>query len=255
MAWSIGKALGFFGAAGIVAVFLGPLGTRGAHQAAFYVAALAAVVPLLLLPGVARGGEPPKAAEVPSEPRPQAAGFRRRAWIANFALFGSGSALVAHHPGWVKTVDQGELESNLFLGAIFLFQTLGFVLWSTYERWKYRLREFFVLQVLFIAAVTSIPHLGGFATMLAAAPLIGIGLGLCYQASIFYSLDRTENRGLSTGLHEGILGSGNFLIPLAAGWVAERAGATSRVYPVCGVICAIALVVQFMTMRASSSGR
>ena len=249
VAWATGKGLGFFTAASLVTAFES-LGERGAIIGIFAIAAGVATIPLLLL-GVAR--KPAREPATAAEPAPAGARgvpYRTLAWIANFAYFGAGATLVAHHPKWIKGIGLGEAESNLFLGTIFLFQMASFLIWSGYGRWRYRLREVWAMQVVFLLALAALPFSGGFGPTLAIAPLIGLGLGLGYQASLYYSLDVKSLRGKSSGLHEGVLGSGNFVLPLAAGWVAQSTGGwTAAPYLLAAGAVLIGLLLQVLLAR------
>lgn len=248
--WSVGKGLGFLAAGSLVEIF-GGLGTMGALLATFYLAAAAGLAPYLLLSG--DGAPPPEEeAQQPERDRPSGPHLKL-AWICNFAIFGAGASLVTHHPKWITEIGLREIHADVFLAAVFLSQTVGFFLWSAYTRWHYRLGEFWITQVIFGGAVVAVPFLGSFeATLLLALP-IGLGLGLAYQASIFYSLDVSEGRGRNSGLHEGILGSGNFLLPVIGGWVAGTSLGVTAPYLVAGFAVCLGLFLQAAVSRLSSA--
>ena len=54
-------------------------------------------------------------------------------------------------------------------------------------------------------------------------------------------------------MHEAILGSGNFIVPLIGGWTAERIGSAAAPYWIAAAILGLGLVVQgaVFTLRAS----
>jgi MFS family permease len=57
--------------------------------------------------------------------------------------------------------------------------------------------------------------------LIAAAALVGVGLGFANASSIYYSLHGPADHGKYAGLHEAVLGAGSFLVPLATGALAD----------------------------------
>jgi MFS family permease len=49
-----------------------------------------------------------------------------------------------------------------------------------------------------------------------AQVVFGLGIGLIYYSSLFYSMDIGENKGEHGGIHEGAIGAGNALGPAIA---------------------------------------
>ena len=63
----------------------------------------------------------------------------------------------------------------------------------------------------------------GIVWALPAALMIGGAQAITYAASVYYSLDYDERRGLRTGIHEAVLAAGGCL-PILGGWLADRSG-------------------------------
>jgi MFS family permease len=248
VAWSLGKGLGFFGAGALVNVFA-PLGERGSYTTCLLVGAVLALLPVLLLEGSGLRREGREEEEGTGAHRPGATTHRRLAWIANFYLYGTAAVLVAHHPNWVREMNLVEWHSLVFLGAVFLSQTLAFIFWSGYGRWRYRLGEFLLVQVAFVLVVALLPLPGRFVFTMILAPILGLGLGLGYQASLYYSLHVKAGRGRLSGLHEGILGSGGFLMPPVAGLLATWTRDVSVTYLLAAAVGAAALLLQTTLAR------
>ncbi|MCZ6688328.1 MAG: MFS transporter [Planctomycetota bacterium] len=254
IAWSLGKGFGFF-SSGVLIELFSSLGEDGALRATMAVAAIAGVLPFLLL----GESDPSKEQNAPQDPeigrRKNGRPYLLAAWISNFAVFGAGAAIVTHHPKWISDMRMEEFHSNAFLAAVFISQTGGFILWSLYTRWRYRLIEFWVVQVAFGVAIAALPLYPSFGLTLLLAPLVGLGLGLTYQASIFYSLDVGVERGRHSGLHEGILGSGNFLLPLLGGLAAGTCLGNRAPYLVAAAVVGLGLAVQVAVFWRSSRSK
>ena len=79
--------------------------------------------------------------------------------------------------------------------------------------------------------------------------------GSDFMLDVFKSLDFDyvcANPGSSfRGLHESIIGSGNFLIPFAAGAAAELAGSSAVPYLVAGGVIALSLLAQSVLLARS----
>ena len=120
-------------------------------------------------------------------------------------------------PGWTPASFFG-----LFLGAIYGTQTLTFVVLQRSSGWAYRRGLLYCVQVLCGATALLVPFLGHDWQYVAAAAVIGAGLGFANQSSIYYSLHGPSEHGKFAGLHEAVLGAGTFIVPLAGGWLADR---------------------------------
>jgi MFS family permease len=90
-------------------------------------------------------------------------------------------------------------------------------------------------------------------TLLAAIP-IGAGLGLAYHASITYSLTAHATRGRRAGIHESLLGIGNFSFPLIGGLLASATGDLRLPYWFCAAMVLVGLIVQEGIWRRAQSG-
>lgn len=212
--WSTGKAIGFLTAGAIHK----PLGT----SPTLLLAAGGAVVVALFYPwGNARGSS--KVPEDPVDPALRQK-FLHMAWVANFVLFGVGSLITIHYFKFVhhhrigeRLLGSTETFFGLYLGLIFLSQTVVFAILSRTARWTYKRGILYVTHLVLATAMILVSFVRSEYAILATAPLVGIGLGFGYCASIYYSLHTPRGHGKYSGLHEAVLGSGTFLLPLTAG--------------------------------------
>jgi len=258
VSWSTGKMLGFLGGG----VLIGAAGTN----AALLVAGAATGLVAWALPSLgtarSRGRSSGEAAvSAPDPPGAAAAlspGARRWwriiGWTANFVLFGVGATLNFQYPKLLVSLGYTGRDFGTYLGAVYLFQTLSFVWLRGWSGWLYRLAPLLLAQGLTLAAVGVLGWLRSWPLILATAPLVGLGLGLCYSSSIYYSLYRESGRGRNTGIHEALLGTGTFVLPLLGGVAAQVGRSLLAPY----LLCALALVGSMiaearMARRAASS--
>jgi MFS family permease len=213
VSWSVGKTLGFVVAGWLVT-------TRG-HGFALWLAAGAALPILLLYPGNRRVHR-----EGPHEAgRRDTAVFRLMSYVANFLAFGVGNVFSNQFYKYAEKSGLGgghpETLFGLVLGAMYGTQTLLFVVLQRGSAWTYRRSLLYGTQLLAGAAGVAVTFVSTDGALLAAAALVGIGLGFANASSIYYSLHGPADHGKFAGLHEAVLGAGSFLVPLAGGALAD----------------------------------
>ncbi|MFV2069585.1 MAG: MFS transporter [Pirellulales bacterium] len=140
--------------------------------------------------------------------------FLISAWVANGALCAAASILRGIFPRFASLPEtRGGLgmsgfEAGLILAAISLSMLPVFVILGRYPFWHYRLRYLLMGQgaaiagCLFFALCSSLPMLA------TGALLYGVGGGVTYFSSIYYSLHAHTERGTQSGLHEAVMGGG-----------------------------------------------
>ncbi len=161
------------------------------------------------------------------------------AWAANAVAFGIGNTLNMQYPKFLLQNARGSAVFGLFLGTVFIVQTLVFWGLRTRHGWRFRRRHVYAVQAAAAAGVLLLVWARPVWLILLAAVPLGLGLGLCYHASIVYSLLDRSGRGRRAGIHEALLGAGNFLLPLLGGLAASAASDLRMPYLLC---CAIALL-------------
>jgi MFS family permease len=245
--WSTGKALGFFAGGWLLAEFK-PANT-------LLIAGLATGSVLLILPFRNFKG----AVEAQQVELPHAPGFMRAAWIGNFAAFAVANILNTHYPVFLTRfahLEEAAAQTTFgnLLGAIFMAQTVAFSIMLASSFWTYRWTPVLLLTLIMGAAVFWLPY---GPPMIPVAVLIGVGLGMAYNASIFYSLHGPKMQGLKAGIHEGIIGSANVIPPLVAGLLAEKLGDLRWPYWTAAAIAGACLLgqVYFAAMNKSAAQR
>ncbi|MBD3221839.1 MFS transporter [bacterium] len=248
LAWSTGKSLGF--------VVGGLLLSTAGFQATYLTGAGCVIAAALTLPRErgpqtgAPGDEPtgPATAPLPAAPA-QPAALLAMSWLANTAAYGSFGILTYHlpqffeHRGW-----QADLY-GWYLGAILGSQTLLFWVLGRLNRVRWTEARLWVPQLGHLAALVILPWLGGFAGLILTAPLVGLGCGVAYQASITASLQNPATRGQRAGIHEGLIGAGGFLPPLIAGVLVDRGLGLAAPYWFAAALVTVAIAGQVVLHR------
>jgi MFS family permease len=198
---------------------------------------------LLLLPTRQSGGNNEFTAADPSPHIPKGRGFRKTAWLANFAtnfaLAGTTALFpqLAMHLGISADVHGALLAAGrgAALAAFVALQLLAF--------WRTRLWPLWVAQLGCAASLVWI-GLAQATWMFAAAWIVGgVVSGYSYQASIYFTLEEMTEKGKGSGFHEAIIGSGMFVGPVLAGWVGSHHSLRAP-YFFCAAVLVLLIVVQ-----------
>jgi MFS family permease len=214
VSWSIGKAIGFAVAGVIVAKY--------GNSIALWIASASAVPVLLLYPGdkIVRWDGPHEHGTA------DRGAFRTIGYVANFLAFGIGgvfqSQFIKYLEPMIAHEERRKLYFGIFLGTLYGAQTVLFVVLQRGAGWTYRRSLLYATQLLCAGAAVAVTLVSGQGALLAAAATVGIGLGFANASSIYYSLHGPADHGKYAGLHEAVLGTGSFLIPLMGGMLADQ---------------------------------
>lgn len=156
---------------------------------------------------------PPENERFPARHGPGPQSFQRMAWFANPFACVAAFTLLAMIPELARTMGLSTTMAGLFCSIWFFARLAAFVAMWRWPGWHYRFRWLLAGYILLIA---------GFATVLTTGSLLWIGLGQVafglsvgslYYASLFYSMDVGEARAAQGGIHEAMMGAGNFVGP------------------------------------------
>jgi len=148
-------------------------------------------------------------------PRPiaRAKAFLRMAWFANPFAYIAINTLIAVMPGLAMRLGLSTTLAG-FYGSVWCFARLGAfaALWF-WPGWHYRFRwllSSYLALIVSFAVILTAPNL---TVLIAAQLLFGVALGLIYYSSLFYSMDVGDTKGEHGGIHEAVIGLGNFAGP------------------------------------------
>jgi MFS family permease len=249
VSWSAGKMMGFW-TAGHIAQLHGT-------GVPLLLAAVFEVVVFVLAPRD-EGRPAPSAAprlETQAFPDQLRRKFRMSAWLANLVAFGVGATLNYQFPKRLFTLGLHAGDLGNFLGFVGLVQTLTFAGLGLRRGWEYRRESIVAPMLIGMVSVGGLAWASRGGSILLCAPGIGLALGFAYSASLFHSLHQEAGRGKNTGIHEALLGSGSFLLPLSGGALARAMGLTAP-YILCAGACALSAgLAIFWTRRSTGTIR
>jgi MFS family permease len=247
IAWTAGKSAGFL-AGGLLFV--------RAPQACLWLVAAAGwtVVACALLDRAPKGigvATDPVQSDVPKRRK---GAFLLAALLANFALWGAVSTLKGLAPtlahGWALSPQQ----TGILLAAMLAAQGVGFMALQS-GRWTYRPKLLAAALPVACLGLASLVWARGLGLALPAALMIGWAQAVTYAASVYYSLDFDERRGLRTGIHEAVLAGGGCL-PILGGVIADQTGdELASLWLMLGIGVALALVVGGLLWRSAPDDR
>ncbi len=252
LSWSVGKGSGFL-LGGTLLAAIGPDGVLNIASAVAFALFFVLPWPSRQLGVEAQAVAPPElTVTAPDESSigAQAIRYRPLAWIANGTAYGLAATLLYHLPRLVEHNGWGPRTYGIFLGLVYFTQTFVFAAMTRrLDAWRFRRWRLYALQILLAAAAWSLPFASR-ERLLFTAIVAGLGLGVCYFSSLYYSLHAPASRGRNAGVHEALMGMGGMLMPLAGGWAARATGAFWMPFAVAASIVLVAVAVQEALFRA-----
>src|SRR5262245_47616281 len=128
-----------------------------------------------------------------------------------------------------------------------------FVVLQRGSKWTYRRELLYGAQLLAGIAAVAVTVVTTDIALIAAAALVGVGLGFANASSIYYSLHGPASHGKYAGVHEAVLGAGSFLVPLAGGALADLTHDLRMPYWLAGGATVIALAIEEVVYRRRPS--
>jgi MFS family permease len=236
VAWNLGLLLGF--------MLSGVLFKHG-PKLAFYASAgsILLIAILLLLPIKQSGNDNEFTDTGPAPHIPKGRGFRKTAWLANFATNFALAGTTALFPQLAMHVGISADVHGALLAAGRGAALVAFVALQLLAFWRTRLWPLWVAQLVCVASLVWI-GLANTTWMFAAAWIVGGAVsGYAYQASIYFTLEEMNEKGKGSGFHEAIIGSGMFVGPVLAGWVGTHHSLRAP-YFFCASVLVLLIVAQ-----------
>jgi len=139
--------------------------------------------------------------------------FLRMAWLTNPFAYIAINTLIAVMPGVAGRLG---LTTTLagFSCSVWYFARLGAFagLWY-WDGWHYRFRWLLSAYVALVGSFGLILLVPNLVVLVLAQFLFGGATGLIYYSSLFYSMDTSETKSEHGGIHEAVIGLGNFAGP------------------------------------------
>jgi len=152
-----------------------------------------------------------EASAEPEAPRPSALPpklFLKMAWVANPFAYVAINALIPVIPRLAERFGLSATEAGFFCSAWYLARVVSFVALWRWTRWHYRfgwLAGAYVTMGLCYGLILLGPNLW---VLLVAQLGFGLGVGLVYYSSLFYSMEVGRTKAEHGGFHEAALGAG-----------------------------------------------
>ncbi|MFM7182519.1 MAG: MFS transporter [Verrucomicrobiales bacterium] len=158
---------------------------------------------------------PPEEEETPPAVRPgfSPRAFQRMAWLANPFACVAAFTLLAMIPELARRMGLSTTMAGLFCSIWFFARLAAFVLMWRWPGWHYRYRWLVGGYLLLLAGFVSILTAEGLFWLGVGQMAFGLAVGILYYASLFYSMDVGEARAEQGGIHEAMMGAGNFVGP------------------------------------------
>jgi MFS family permease len=144
---------------------------------------------------------------------PDARSFRRMAWLANPFACVAAFTLLAMIPELARRMGLSTTMAGLFCSIWFFARLAAFVVMWQWPGWHYRFRWLLGGYLLLIIGFATILTADGLWWLGGGQVAFGLAVGVLYYASLFYSMDVGEARAEQGGIHEAMMGAGNFVGP------------------------------------------
>lgn len=179
------------------------------------------LVQILVLWGWARRQRETPAAPSPRPPPeplalrqgPDPRSFQRMAWLANPFACVAAFTLLAMIPELARRMGLSITQAGLFCSIWFFARLAAFVVMWQWPGWHYRFRWLLGGYLLLIVGFASVLTADGLLWLGVGQVAFGLAVGVLYYASLFYSMDVGEARAEQGGIHEAMMGAGNFVGP------------------------------------------
>jgi hypothetical protein len=142
--------------------------------------------------------------------------FLKLAWIANPFSFIAVNTAVPLIPFLAGRLELTTTSAGIVCSMWFFVRTITFGLLWKWNGWHYRYRFLSAAYISMVVGFVGIILARNVPMVIAAQVLFGLGLGLIYYSSLFYSMDIGETKGEHGGLHEAAIGAGLFAGPVIA---------------------------------------
>lgn len=139
--------------------------------------------------------------------------FQRMAWLANPFACVAAFTLLAMIPELARRMGLSTTMAGLFCSIWFFARLASFIVMWQWPGWHYRFRWLLGGYLLLIVGFVTVLTADGLFWLGVGQVGFGLAVGLLYYASLFYSMDVGEARAEQGGIHEAMMGAGNFVGP------------------------------------------
>jgi MFS family permease len=223
-----------------------------------YAAGGLALFSMLVMYTIKINGRPGEELAPLDAPRTGVATFMYMAWVLNFGSWFASSCVRALLPKLTRASGIEDVTLGWLVSSVMIGQALMFVILQCTSRWQYRAWPLLLCSCISAAGILFVRFGAGPRVWALGLPLVGIGCGMTYYCSLFYTLTAAaKGRGRATGLHEAVLGSGLVFGPLLGGASVKLSdGNLKTPYLLSACVTVITVIVAIgIYLRAARRGR
>lgn len=188
------------------------------------------------------------------------AGFRKAAWVGNFVGAGVVNVLRSVFTAPARDVFKMSAPAiGLVIGTFNATRTLTFFVLGRRQGWRYRRAAFLAVNSLIaigmvsVVAASLLPQGLAIAVVFASFAAAGVGSGMTYFSSIFYTIDRKEAAEATAPMHEAVLGAGGAVAAAAAGLTNQMASSALSPLIMCAAAVAVGMAFSARYIKAGLS--
>ncbi|MFA6243795.1 MAG: MFS transporter [Candidatus Hydrogenedentales bacterium] len=129
-----------------------------------------------------------------------------------------------------------------------------FAIFGRTRAWRGRFSILFASQLAAAASFLLLSQARSLAMMVLCFVVVGANFGVCFFASLYYSLLHAETRHRRAAINEGALGAGGFAGGIGLGYAAGNVGITEA-FQCTPLFVLLAIAVQFLLLRIAGFSR
>ena len=142
--------------------------------------------------------------------------FLKMAWLANPLAYLAINTVISTIPTLARNFQFTPMRAG-FICSVWLFARAGaFIFLRQWPRWHYRFRFLAGSYIAMGAAFGAMLLARDIWLLVVAQAVFGLGVGLIYYSSLFYSMDVGDTKSEHGGIHEAAIGAGNATGPAMA---------------------------------------
>jgi MFS family permease len=209
--WALGSAVAYF-SGGILLEKLG-------MQSLFGLPLVLVAVQLVLMPAAVylTKKERRKVCPVPAAPsvapHAESRRFLYMAWLANPLSYVAINTTIPLIPSISANLGMSTGSAGIVCSVWMFARLAAFVFLWRWTWWHYRFRFLAASFAIMVAGFAGIVMATSLPMLLISQVGFGLSVGLIYYSSLYYSMNVSDQRGAHGGLHEAMIGAGQFLGP------------------------------------------
>ncbi len=166
--------------------------------------------------------------------------FLRMAWIANPFSYVAINTVIPLIPAIAEKLHLSTGMAGIACSLWMFARLAAFAACRQWTGWHYRFQWLAGACLLMIACFFAILLTQSIGFLLAAQVGFGLSIGLIYYSSLYYAMNVSDNQAANAGLHEAMIGAGQFIGPAIGAATFYFIPGVSGIgaWPVGGLLCA-----------------